>query len=70
MQRFSHKDVNCSFLFNSIKAGKSVSQDLESKRRMVEVKLTEVCQMARSIGIHADDLHSILDLILEEENEK
>lgn len=43
---------------------------MESKRRMVEVKLTEVCQMARSIGIHADDLHSILDLILEEENEK
>ncbi|PFX66511.1 GntR family transcriptional regulator [Bacillus cereus] len=43
---------------------------MESKRRMVEVKLAEVCQMARNIGIHADDLHSILDLILEEENEK
>lgn len=43
---------------------------MESKRRMVEVKLAEVCQMARSIGIPADDLHSILDLILEEENEK
>ncbi|MGG4267689.1 GntR family transcriptional regulator [Peribacillus simplex] len=43
---------------------------MESKRRMVEVKLAEVCQMARSIGIHSDDLHSILDLILEEENEK
>ncbi|EEM90107.1 MULTISPECIES: GntR family transcriptional regulator [Bacillus] len=40
---------------------------MESKRHMVEVKLAEVCQMARSIGIHADDLHSMMDLILEEE---
>ncbi|MBO1580051.1 GntR family transcriptional regulator [Bacillus sp. XF8] len=43
---------------------------LESKRHMVEVKLVEVCQMARNLGIHTDDLHSMLDLILEEEKEK
>lgn len=43
---------------------------MESKRHMVEVKLAEVCQMARSLGINTDDLHSMLDLILEEENEK
>lgn len=43
---------------------------LEAKRRMVEIKLAEVCQMARSIGINANDLHSILDLILEEESGK
>ncbi|HEK9099604.1 GntR family transcriptional regulator [Bacillus pfraonensis] len=43
---------------------------LESKRYMVEVKLAEVCQMARSLGISTDDLHSMLDLIFEEETEK
>ncbi|MDZ5609403.1 GntR family transcriptional regulator [Bacillus pseudomycoides] len=43
---------------------------LESKRHMVEVNLAEVCQMARNLGIHTDDLHSMLDLILEEEKEK
>ncbi|SFJ04709.1 MULTISPECIES: GntR family transcriptional regulator [Bacillus] len=43
---------------------------MESKRHMVEVKLTEVCKMAQNLGINKDDLHSMLDLILEEENEK
>lgn len=43
---------------------------IESKRHMVEVKLAEVCQMARSIGIHKDDLHAMLDIIIEEENDK
>ncbi|MGG2091707.1 GntR family transcriptional regulator [Bacillus sp. S13(2024)] len=43
---------------------------MESKRHMVEVKLAEVCRMARGLGINTDDLHLMLDLILEEENEK
>ncbi|KFN04178.1 GntR family transcriptional regulator [Bacillus clarus] len=42
---------------------------MESKRHMVETKLTEVCQMARRIGIRTEELHLMLDLILEEENE-
>lgn len=42
---------------------------MESKRRMVEIKLTEVCKMARNLGINKADLHSMLDLLLEEENE-
>ncbi|PEI33500.1 GntR family transcriptional regulator [Bacillus wiedmannii] len=43
---------------------------MESKRHMVEVKLTEVCKMARSIGIHNEELYSMLDLILKEKNEE
>ncbi|WKB36075.1 GntR family transcriptional regulator [Terrilactibacillus sp. S3-3] len=42
---------------------------MESKRRMVEVKLAEVCKMARTLGINKDDLHAMLDLLFEEENE-
>lgn len=41
---------------------------LESKRNMVEVKLAEVCQMARLLGIQIEDLHSMLDLLYEEED--
>lgn len=40
----------------------------ESKRNMVEVKLAEVCQMARLLGIPKKDLHSIMDLLFEEED--
>lgn len=43
---------------------------IESKRRMVEVKLTEICRMARNLGISKEDLHSMLDLLFEEENKK
>ncbi|MFD3449546.1 GntR family transcriptional regulator [Microbacteriaceae bacterium 4G12] len=51
-------------------ASENLEMLMESKRRMVEIKLAEVCQMARSLGIHTEDLHAMLDLILEEENEK
>ncbi|MCD2369371.1 GntR family transcriptional regulator [Bacillus sp. BS3(2021)] len=43
---------------------------MESKHRMVEVKLIEVCRMALELGMSKNDLHSILDLILEEEDQK
>lgn len=42
---------------------------MESKRRMVEAKLAEVCKTARTLGINKDDLHAMLDLLFEEENE-
>lgn len=42
----------------------------ESRRRMVEAKLSEVCRMAHQLGIRADELHLMLDLLFEEENEK
>ncbi|EJP84954.1 GntR family transcriptional regulator [Bacillus cereus] len=43
---------------------------MEFKRHMVEVKLTEVCKMARGIGINNEELYSMLDLILKEEHEE
>jgi Predicted transcriptional regulators len=43
---------------------------MESRRRMVETKLSEVCRMAHQLGISVQDLHSMLDLLFEEENEK
>ncbi|MFX3617055.1 MAG: GntR family transcriptional regulator [Sporolactobacillus sp.] len=42
----------------------------ESKRLMVESKLNEACQMAHQLGIKAEDLHQMLDLLYGEENEK
>lgn len=51
-------------------ASENLEMLMESKLHMVEAKLAEVCQMARSLGVTTDDLHSMLDLILEEENEK
>lgn len=42
----------------------------ESKRHMVEVKLTEVWETARSLGITKDELYSMMDLLFEEEDFK
>lgn len=38
----------------------------ESKRRMVEAKLIEAWETARSLGISKDELYSMMDLIFEE----
>lgn len=40
---------------------------MESKRRMVEIRLAEVCQTARNLGISKEDLHVMLDLLFEED---
>jgi len=42
----------------------------ESKRHMVEVKLTEAWKTARSLGIGKNELYSMMDLIFEEGDEE
>lgn len=42
----------------------------ESKRHIVEVKLTEAWETARSLGISKSELYSMMDLLFEEEDEK
>lgn len=42
----------------------------ESKRRMVEIKLSEAWETARSLGISKDELYSMMDLIFEEEEKE
>lgn len=39
---------------------------LESKRHMVEVKLAEAWNTARSLGISKEELYSMMDLLFEE----
>ncbi|MDD9149155.1 MULTISPECIES: GntR family transcriptional regulator [unclassified Sporolactobacillus] len=43
---------------------------MESKRRRVEAGLAEVCRTARSLGISKEDLHTMLDLLFEEDDGK
>lgn len=40
----------------------------ESKRHMVEVKLTEAWETANSLGITKNELYSMMDLLFEEED--
>ncbi|KEQ24288.1 GntR family transcriptional regulator [Paenibacillus tyrfis] len=42
---------------------------MESKRHMVEVKLTEAWKTARSLGISKSELYAMMDLLFEEEEE-
>ncbi|MDF2884455.1 MAG: GntR family transcriptional regulator [Clostridiaceae bacterium] len=42
----------------------------ESKRRMVEIKLSEAWETARSLGISKNELYSMMDLIFEEEEKE
>lgn len=41
----------------------------ESKRHMVEVKLADAWDTARSLGISKDELYSMMDLICEEDDQ-
>ncbi|KOF58032.1 MULTISPECIES: GntR family transcriptional regulator [Clostridium] len=41
----------------------------ESKRRMVETKLLEAWETARSLGISKKELYSMMDLLFEEDDE-
>ena len=41
----------------------------ESKRHMVEIKLTEAWETAQSLGIYKSELFSMMDLLFEEEDE-
>ncbi|GFN31356.1 GntR family transcriptional regulator [Paenibacillus xylaniclasticus] len=42
---------------------------LESKRRMVEVKLIEAWESARLLGISKSELYAMMDLLFEEDEE-
>lgn len=42
----------------------------ESKRHMVEVKLTEAWKTARSLGISKNELYAMMDILFEEEDEE
>lgn len=41
----------------------------ESKRRLVEVKLSEAWETARSLGIRKSELYSMMDLLFDEEDQ-
>jgi len=41
----------------------------ESKRRMVETKLLEAWETAKSLGISKKELYSMMDLLFEEDDE-
>ncbi|GAA3412561.1 GntR family transcriptional regulator [Paenibacillus hodogayensis] len=53
----------------SFVAKENVELLLESKRHMVEVKLTEAWNTARSLGIGKDELYAMMDLLFEEGGE-
>ena len=40
----------------------------DSKRRLVEKKMLDMIQTAKSLGISKDDLNAIMDILYEEEN--
>ena len=42
---------------------------LESKRHMVEMKLTEAWKTARQLGISKSELYAMMDLLFEEDDE-
>ncbi len=53
----------------SFVANGNVELLLESKRRMVEVKLAEAWETARMLGIGRSELYAMMELLFEEENE-
>lgn len=53
----------------SFVAQENVELLLESKRRMVEVKLAEAWETARMLGIKKSELYAMMDLLFEEEDE-
>ncbi|WP_421616921.1 GntR family transcriptional regulator [Brevibacillus sp. TJ4] len=62
--------------FITTKAGKGsfVAEEnyellLESKRHMVEAKLSEAWETARSLGISKSELYAMMDLLFEEDEE-
>lgn len=42
---------------------------MESKRQMVETKLAEACRMAQQLGINLKELHEMMDLLFDEEED-
>ncbi|GMB09557.1 GntR family transcriptional regulator [Thermolongibacillus altinsuensis] len=53
----------------SFVASENMEMLLESKRHLVEKKLSEVWQMARTLGINKEELYSMMDIIFEEDDE-
>lgn len=53
----------------SFVARENVELLLESKRHLVEVKLTEAWNTARSLGISKSELYAMMELLFEEDDE-
>lgn len=62
------------FIVTTVGKGSFVASEnleilLESKRHMIEKKLSEVCQLARTLGINKEELYLMMDIIFEEGDE-
>jgi GntR family transcriptional regulator len=53
----------------SFVASENMEMLSEFKRHLVEQKLSEVWQMARTLGINKEELYSMMDIIFEEDDE-
>ncbi|SDZ09397.1 GntR family transcriptional regulator [Evansella caseinilytica] len=54
----------------SFVAPENLEMLLESKRLMVEKKLSEVWQMSRDLGISKQELHSMMEILFEKEGDE
>ncbi|MGE6612512.1 GntR family transcriptional regulator [Peribacillus sp. NPDC076916] len=62
------------FIVTTVGKGSFVASDnlemlSESKRRMIEKKLLEAWQMAKTLGINKQELYLMMDIIFEEDDE-
>ena len=62
------------FIVTTVGKGSFVASDnlemlSESKRHMIEKKLSEAWQMARTLGINKEELYLMMDIIFEEDDE-
>ncbi|MEY8190169.1 GntR family transcriptional regulator [Peribacillus simplex] len=62
------------FIVTTVGKGSFVASDnlemlSESKRRMIEKKLSEAWQMAKTLGINKQELYLMMDIIFEEDDE-
>ncbi|MFB6467882.1 GntR family transcriptional regulator [Cytobacillus sp. Hz8] len=53
----------------SFVASENLEMLTESKRHLIEKRLSEVWQMARSLGIRKEELYLMMDIIFEEDDE-
>ncbi|AZV42939.1 GntR family transcriptional regulator [Peribacillus asahii] len=62
------------FIVTTVGKGSFVASDnlemlSESKRHMIEKKLSEAWQMAKTLGINKEELYLMMDIIFEEDDE-
>lgn len=50
-------------------ASENMEMLTEAKRHLIEKRLSEVWQMAKTLGINKEDLYSMMDIIFEEDDE-